>query len=341
VLYGKLRPYLDKAVVAETEGICSTDILVLEPIEVSSWFLCGVLHSNAFLDHAKQTTHGVNHPRTSWSGIEAFEILSLGLLERRKISAVLLKIQRAIETQDKIIQLLRDLKKSIMQHLFTHGLHGEKTKMTEIGEMPESWETCPIGVFAEVVMGQSPKSHHYNKDGTGLPLLNGPAEFTNRHPIPVQWTTSPTRIAKKGDILFCVRGNTVARMNIADQDYCVGRGLAAIRGIAKTSTTDFLYFVIHYHAERIYTFATAGGSTFPNFSRTDFDALAVQKPSVDEQTRIANILGILDHKTTLHESKKSALQDLFKTTLNKLMTGDIRVADLDIDVKEVAYAEQT
>ena len=255
--------------------------------------------------------------------------------EQKKIAAVLLKIQKAIGMQEKIIQSLRDLKKSIMQHLFTHGLRGEKTKMTEIGEIPESWNVLPMGQFLQIIMGHSPKGYDYNKDRRGLPLLNGPAEFTNKYPLPVQWTTSPTRIAKQGDILFCVRGNTVARMNIADQDYCIGRGLAAIRGLENISTTGYLYFVIQHHAERIYAFATAGGSTFPNFSKADFDSLSVQKPNVNEQKDIAAALSSIDRKMEFHESKKSALQDLFKITLNKLITGDIRVGDLDIDVKEV------
>jgi len=339
VLYGKLRPYLDKAVVAETEGICSTDILVLEPLEAPSWFLCGVLHTNPFIEHAKQTTHGVNHPRTSWPGIKMFESLYLSPPEQKKIAAVLLKIQRTIEMQEKIIQSLRDLKKSTMQNVFTHGLRGEKTKMTEIGEIPESWNVLPIGQFSQIIMGHSPKGFDYNKDRKGLPLLNGPTEFTNKYPLPVQWTTSPTRIAKQGDILFCVRGNTVARMNIADKDYCIGRGLAAIRGLENISTTDYLYFVIQHHAERIYAFATAGGSTFPNFSKADFDSLSVQKPKVNEQKDIAAVLGSIDQKMEFHESKKSALQDLFKAMLNKLMTGEIRVKDFDIDTSCILEME--
>ncbi len=54
-----------------------------------------------------------------------------------------------------------------------------------------------------------------------------------------------------------------------------------------------------------------------------------------EMNAVSDILLRMDNKIQLHESKKSVLQDLFKTTLNKLMTGGIRVQDLDIDVKEV------
>ena len=47
-------------------------------------------------------------------------------------------------------------------------------------------------------------------------------------------------------------------------------------------------------------------------------------------------LKTIDQKIDLHTAKKSALQDLFKTMLNKLMTGEIRVKDLDIDISEVS-----
>ncbi|MBI4652181.1 restriction endonuclease subunit S [Candidatus Desantisbacteria bacterium] len=66
------------------------------------------------------------------------------LPEQKKISAILYKIQQAIETQDEIIKKTKELKKSTMQFLFTRGIYGEKTKQTEIGEMPEGWEVSQI-----------------------------------------------------------------------------------------------------------------------------------------------------------------------------------------------------
>lgn len=51
---------------------------------------------------------------------------------------------------------------------------------------------------------------------------------------------------------------------------------------------------------------------------------------------ITNFLKTIGQKIELHRAKKSALQDLFKKMLNKLMTGEIWVKDLDIDVSEVS-----
>lgn len=64
-------------------------------------------------------------------------------------------------------------------------------------------------------------------------------------------------------------------------------------------------------------------------------AFAIPLASAGEQVKTATTLRQIEGKLAAEDSKKAVLQDLFKTTLNKLMTGNIRVADLDIDVKEV------
>lgn len=344
VLYGKLRPYLDKAVVAETEGICSTDILVLEPTEVPPWFLCGVLHSDAFIEHAKQTTHGVNHPRTSWSGIKVFETLSLGLLERRKIAAVLLKIQRAIETQGKIIQSLRDLKKSTMQHLFTHGLRGEKTKMTEIGEMPESWEVKKIDeILGESLYGLSMRG----QTSGSYPILrmncqiDGAVVFDNLQYVDLDPKTYEKFRLVDGDLLFN-RTNShdlVGRMAIfhATREVVFASYLIRLRFDRQSANPDFVnyYFNMNATQTRVRTLASRGVSQ-SNINASKLKTFEIPLSSdLEEQADIISNLKAVDSKVRLHESKKSALQDLFKTTLNKLMTGEIRVNDLDIDVSKM------
>src|ERR1041385_3242568 len=140
LLYGKLRPYLDKAVVADSDGICSTDILVLRPKKhVCVGYLLGLIHSSQFLQHAISTTHGVNHPRTSWAALSEFEWDVPERSERDKIGTILCKLQYAINIEDKLIDSARELKKSAMRHLFARGLRGEPQHETDIGPIPESW----------------------------------------------------------------------------------------------------------------------------------------------------------------------------------------------------------
>ena len=109
-------------------------------------------------------------------------------------------------------------------------------KRTEVGVIPEDWKNVRLGDVAEVIMGQSPAGNTYNKNGLGTPLINGPTEFTDKYPIKIQWTTQPTKLCKPEDLLLCVRGSSTGRINIADDEYCLGRGVAAIRGRDNSDT---------------------------------------------------------------------------------------------------------
>jgi hypothetical protein len=90
ILYGKLRPYLDKAAIADFDGLASTDIIILRPRDtVDSQFLTYTMHSRPVLDHAIATTAGVNHPRTSWSSLSNLEVYAPELTEQRRIARIL------------------------------------------------------------------------------------------------------------------------------------------------------------------------------------------------------------------------------------------------------------
>ena len=76
VLYGKLRPYLDRAVLAEEASVCTTELLVLRAKEdVAPRFLAAVVHLPRFVEYAIAGTTGVQHPRTSWAHAREFETL--------------------------------------------------------------------------------------------------------------------------------------------------------------------------------------------------------------------------------------------------------------------------
>jgi type I restriction enzyme S subunit len=153
-----------------------------------------------------------------------------------------------------------------------------------------------LGAVADIVMGQSPGGEDCNRSGLGEPLLNGPTEFGPRSPTPAQWTTAPTRFAEPNDVLFCVRGSTTGRMNIADRRYCVGRGVAAIRG-RSDADTQFIYHAISANLDELLAFTT--GTVFPNISGADLRGFQVPWPETDDRHRIAEVLSHLDEAVAI------------------------------------------
>ena len=78
------------------------------------------------------------------------------LPEQKKIAYILSTIQRAIEAQERIIQITTELKKALMHKLFTEGLHNGPQKQTEIGLVPESWELVPLSDVCTFQSGGTP-----------------------------------------------------------------------------------------------------------------------------------------------------------------------------------------
>lgn len=165
--------------------------------------------------------------------------------------------------------------------------------------------------IADIEMGISPPGDSVNKSSVGHPLLNGPTEFGGHHPTPVQFSNSGKKFAEEGDLLFCVRGSTTGRMNWSDQVYAIGRGIAAITHKSDKTLNPFIRGVIEHALPTLLKGAT--GSTFPNVSKSDLESLHVSITDINEQRRIAHILGTLDDKIELNRQMNQTLDEITRT----------------------------
>lgn len=177
-----------------------------------------------------------------------------------------------------------------------------------------------LGDVCEIIMGTSPPGDTYNMTGEGVPLINGPVEFSSGsfgRTVRSKFTTAPNKLCKKDDLILCVRGSTTGRMNVAAFDACIGRGVAAIR--AKEFQPWINYF-IRFKREDIYNLGT--GATFPNISSADLANLLVPFPPLPEQRRIVGILdevleGIATAKSNAEKNLQNA-HDLFESHLETM-----------------------
>jgi type I restriction enzyme S subunit len=180
--------------------------------------------------------------------------------------------------------------------------------------MKDEWTTGTLGDLADLVMGQSPTGDQCNEFGKGIPLLNGPTEFGGNHPKPVQFTTAPCKLAEPGDLLFCVRGSTTGRMNWADQQYAIGRGLAAIRSKHGSEYRYFIRAVVDANLPRL--LAAATGSTFPSVSRDQIQKIECVIPPLAERKKIASVLMSIDEKIELNSTISAKLEIIARSFFN-------------------------
>lgn len=251
--------------------------------------------------------------------------------EQKAIATILSKVDEAIKATENSIKAAEKLKKSLMQNLLTGKLKPDGTwrkedefyKHEKFGNCPVGWHWGRLSEIADIVAGQSPSGEFYNEDGIGTPMLNGPTEFTDLHPIPVQFTTKVTKLCQIGDILFTVRGSSTGRMNIADQEYCIGRGIAAIRA-KEGSDIDFIYYTLVTISEKILAEAKGAGTTFPNVSRGELLKKWVLIPDID-QSEISSKIKSVDAFLKEKQKKVFTIQRLKKSLMQNLLTGKVRV----------------
>ena len=180
----------------------------------------------------------------------------------------------------------------------------------------ENLHYTPLSSLAEIMMRQSPDSKFVNDEQFGSPFLQGNGEFTTKYPKPIHWVTHPGKMAKKGDILISVRA-PVGEINIADQDYCIGRGLAAIR-LKNRIDPDYGWYAISFYKGQINRFAQ--GSTFLAVNSNDIRSIEIPMLEESEQRKIAEILTTVDDAIEQTEAlirkyqriKQGLMQDLLK-----------------------------
>lgn len=199
--------------------------------------------------------------------------------------------------------------------------------------MMSEWKPAKLLDVAEIIMGQSPSGETCN-DSEGIPLLNGPTEFTGKFPLPVQYTTDPKRFSEKGDILFCVRGSTTGKMNWSDQVYAIGRGIAAIRHKKRSTANYFIKGLIEYSLEELLAGAT--GSTFPNVSRTDLENIEILLPPLPEQEAIAEVLSSLDDKIDLLHRNNKTLEQLAETLFRQWFVEEAKESWEEVPFEKIA-----
>ena len=340
ILYGKLRPYLDKSVLVDFDGLCSTDILVLKSKEsIVPQFVVNTIHTSQFLSYSISTSSGVNHPRTSWSSISAFQFLLPPLPEQRAIARALRAVQAAREARLREIALERERKAALMEHLFTHGTRGEPTKMTEIGEMPESWEAESLRSLAfRFISGGTPSTQETD-------FWDGCIPWTTSAPIDDQdvilhkaqryitqkgLESSASNIVPKGNLIVGTRVGVGKAVTNAI-DIAINQDLTGVILNHEKINPEFISYLFKAQMVQSFLNGRKRGTTIKGISRLDLSSLVISLPPLVEQNKMVRVLSSCDAKTVALDHEAFLLDELFRAMLEELMTGRQRSGALVSD----------
>jgi type I restriction enzyme S subunit len=189
-------------------------------------------------------------------------------------------------------------------------------------EIPKGWVAKELSEIADITMGQSPPGHTYNNDRNGVLFFQGSTDFGWRYPSPRQYTTAPTRMAKKGDILLSVRA-PVGTLNIAPEECAIGRGLSALR--SKSGSSSFLFQVLQ-NLQQVFARRNGDGTTFGSINRDDLRSLQLAYPSEEEIVRsFDRIVSETDSLIFTNHQQNQELTTLRDWLLPMLMNGQVRV----------------
>jgi len=229
-----------------------------------------------------------------------------------KIQELMQEVERARAACEKQLEAAKALPAAYLRQVFE-------------SEEAERWERRRLGNVCEIIMGQSPPSHTYNREGTGIPFLQGKIDFGQFHPTASVWCTKPLKTAVVGDVLISVRA-PVGPTNIADQQYCIGRGLAAIRPLNFINTW-FLLFYFRSIEKLIYEEYGGRGSTFGAMTKRHLENLEIPLPPPSVQHRIASELkekmAQVDKLRASIEKQLEAINALPQAILRKAFIGEL------------------
>ena len=188
--------------------------------------------------------------------------------------------------------------------------------------IPKNWCWVRLKDVSEIIMGQSPIGSDTTDDSSYMPLIGGAADMGEIYPLATRYTKAPTKISKNGDLILCIRA-TLGKPIFSDGEYCLGRGVSAIRPYI--GTKEFYRYIFLTFEQYLYDNAT--GTTFAQVSSKTLQKMSVPFPPLPEQHRIVSRIESLFTKLDEAKEKAQAVVDGFElrksAILHKAFTGEL------------------
>ena len=328
ILFGKLRPYLKKFWKAEFEGVCSSEIWVMNGKKVKNDFLFYLVQTEKF-NQIANVSSGSKMPRADWNYMSEIPFDTPPIKEQEKIAEILTTWDEAITKQTELLRAKELQKKVLMQKL----LSGE----VRFDGFSDKWEEVRLGEIGNSFNGLSGK--------TGEDFGIGEAKYITYKNIfnyskikldifeNVQISNDEKQnLVQFGDIFFTVSSETPEEVGMSSvlldnvsntylNSFCFGYRLNNFN----TLDPYFARFYFRSFQMRDKISRLAQGSTRFNLSKNEIMKLKIKLPSLPEQQKIAEVLSLADDEINLLRNELEELKLQKKALMQKLLTGQVRV----------------
>lgn len=348
VLFGKLRPYLEKYWEAEFDGKCTGEILAFKPQRIASRFLFYCLGSRWFIERCNALAYGAKMPRVSWpTQLSQFNLPLPPLPEQQRIAAYLdascAAIDAAVFAKRRQLETLDALRSSIINRAVTQGLNpSAKTRpsgVSWLGEIPQHWQDGHLKRYARRIQtGVTPPTDtpEYYEDGTipwfapgsfdGQIELTEPRKLINERAL----SEGVLRMFPAGSVFVIGIGATIGKVGVIAEEASCNQQIIGIV-CDHRMTPRFLAYQL-----KIYEVVIPGicvATTLPIFNQVQVGYLPVIVPPVSEQQAICDYidtkLSELKKVVGVLESQIDTLASYRKSLIHECVTGQRRITEAD------------
>ena len=302
--------------------------------DVNPWFLAFYLQSPKGKAEIKNKCSGSTVFGISAKTFDSIEIVLPDKTIQDHIADVLHNINSKIEINNALSSKLEDFTRMVYDYWFLqfefpneegkpYKSSGGKMVWNEElkREIPEGWEVNELCKVFDITMGSSPKGESLNENHEGIEFYQGSTDFGDLYPVQRVYTTAPVRLAKAQDILISVRA-PVGDMNIAMNDCCIGRGLAAVHYRSSLYTWNTLLTLKPY-----FDIFNGTGTTFGALTSDGLKQQHIVKPSniiIEKYISRISKIELKLRTITIENQQLTSLRDFL---LPLLMNGQVTFKD--------------
>jgi type I restriction enzyme S subunit len=340
VLYGKLRPYLDKVIIANETGYCTTEIIPIKPGKfLDSRFLFYGLKRKEFIDYVSEVSHGLNMPRLGTrQGQEAPFVLAPLNEQIRiadKLDSVLAKVDAAQARLEKIPTLLKRFRQSVL----TAAVSGKLTEDWRESEgLPFPKSICIDEISELVTKGASPKWQgiNYVNDSSQTMFVTsenvGVFDLLLDEPKFVEDSFNEKQkrsVLQFGDVLTNIVGASIGRAAIWDRTdkANTNQAVCIIRPDITKCLSKYLCLYLNSPNGVEQLLGNKVDVARANVSLGNIKNLQLSLPSIEEQTeivrRVESLFTLADTVEKQYLETKKRIDRLTQSLLAKAFHGEL------------------